>query len=55
MPKKAAPKPSANDSKAAADKKERISQSDIPAYSLDEALKIPRAIVENYNRSPQPR
>jgi hypothetical protein len=52
MPKKAAPKPPANDSKAAADKKERISQSDIPAYSLDEALKIPRAIAENYNLKP---
>jgi predicted nucleotide-binding protein len=29
-------------------KRTRISQTDIPAYSIDEALRIPRALIENY-------
>lgn len=33
-------------------KRIRISQSDVPVYSLDEALKIPRAIIENYGGHP---
>lgn len=33
-------------------KRTRISQSDVPAYALDEALKIPRAIIENYGGHP---
>jgi predicted nucleotide-binding protein len=49
MPKKAAPRPTAQ---KLVPKKERISQSDIPAYSLEEALKIPRAIADNYNLKP---
>jgi predicted nucleotide-binding protein len=33
-------------------KRVRVSQADIPAYALDEALKVPRAIVDNYNSKP---
>jgi predicted nucleotide-binding protein len=33
-------------------KRVRISQSDVPLYSLDEALKVPRAIIENYAGRP---
>ncbi len=33
-------------------KRVRVSQADIPAYSLDEALKVPKAIVDNYNSKP---
>jgi hypothetical protein len=32
--------------------KKRISQADIPAYSLDQALRIPKAIADNYNLKP---
>lgn len=32
--------------------KTRISQADVPAYSLEQALRIPRAIAENYASSP---
>jgi hypothetical protein len=32
--------------------KKRISQADIPAYSLDQALRVPKAIAENYNLKP---
>ncbi len=32
--------------------KKRISQADIPAYSLDQALKVPKAIADNYARKP---
>jgi hypothetical protein len=35
-----------------APKRVKVSQADIPAYSLDEALRVPRAIVENYNSKP---
>jgi predicted nucleotide-binding protein len=35
-----------------APKRIQVSQADIPAYSLDEALRVPRAIVENYNSKP---
>lgn len=31
-----------------AERKNRISQTDVPAYGLTEALRIPRAIIENY-------
>ncbi len=30
----------------------KISQADIPAYSLEDALKVPRAIADNYARKP---
>ena len=33
-------------------KRAKISQADIPAYSLAEAIKVPRAIAENYGRKP---
>jgi predicted nucleotide-binding protein len=33
-------------------KRVQVSQADIPAYSLDEAMRVPRAIVENYNAKP---
>jgi len=33
-------------------KRVKVSQADIPAYSLEEALRVPRAIVENYNSKP---
>lgn len=33
-------------------KRSRISQSDIPTFSLEEALKLPRAIIENYAGHP---
>src|SRR5665213_3601173 len=29
-----------------------VSQSDVPAYSLEKALRIPRAIADNYGKSP---
>lgn len=35
-----------------APEKKRISQSDIPAYSLEQALKVPQAIGDNYNLKP---
>ncbi len=35
-----------------ATKRVQVSQADIPAYSLDEALRVPRAILENYNGKP---
>jgi hypothetical protein len=34
--------------KAKSARKTRLSQSKVPAHTLDEALKIPRAIVENF-------
>lgn len=34
------------------EKRSRISQSDVPAYSLDDALRIPNALSENYASSP---
>lgn len=30
----------------------RVSQSEIPAYSLEQALRVPRAIADNYNLKP---
>ena len=33
-------------------KRVQVSQADIPAYSLEDALRVPRAIVENYNSKP---
>lgn len=33
-------------------KRTRISQSDVPIYGLDEALKIPRALIDNYGGHP---
>jgi predicted nucleotide-binding protein len=35
-----------------APKRVRVSQADIPAYSLDEAMRVPKAIVDNYNSKP---
>lgn len=45
------PTPSAAPAPKAA-KRSRISQSDIPAISLEKALRIPRAIVDNYATHP---
>ena len=33
-------------------RRSRVSQSDVPAYSLDQALRIPQAIAENYASKP---
>jgi len=33
-------------------KRVKVSQADIPIYSLEQALRVPRAIVENYNSKP---
>lgn len=33
-------------------KKKYISQADVPAYSLDEALRVPQAIADNYGKNP---
>ncbi len=33
-------------------KRVKVSQADIPAYSLEEAMRVPRAIVDNYNSKP---
>lgn len=35
-------------------KRKYLSQSDVPAYSLEEALRVPRAIAENYASKPTP-
>jgi len=57
MPKKVATahpngsKPAQAVEDAAPDRK-RISQLDIPAYSLEQALKVPKAIADNYARKP---
>jgi hypothetical protein len=32
--------------------RKRVSQADIPAYSLEQALRVPRAIADNYNLKP---
>ncbi len=37
-----------------APKRIKISQADIPAYSLEEAIKVPKAIADNYARKPTP-
>src|SRR4051812_29086019 len=52
MAKKAAPTAPADGFQVGKEKKKQISQSDIPAYSLEEALRIPRAIADNYNLKP---
>src|SRR5579872_707283 len=36
------------------DRLSRISQSDIPRHTLDEALRVPRAIIDNYAGAPTP-
>jgi predicted nucleotide-binding protein len=41
-----------NDHKKTETKRGYLSQSDVPSYSLEEALRIPRAIVENYAGGP---
>jgi predicted nucleotide-binding protein len=33
-------------------KRVQVSQADIPAYSLEEAMRVPKAIVDNYNGKP---
>lgn len=33
-------------------KRQYLSQSDVPSYSLEEALKVPRAIQDNYGGKP---
>jgi predicted nucleotide-binding protein len=55
MPKKVGPQFPPNDSNptdADATKRVRVSQADIPAYPLEAALRVPKAIVENYNSKP---
>lgn len=56
MPKKVATESPTNGSNPAeveeAPKRVKVSQADIPAYSLEEAMRVPRAIVENYNSKP---
>jgi hypothetical protein len=36
----------------AAQKRSRLSQEDVPSYSLEQALRVPRAIAENYAYAP---
>lgn len=48
MAKKTKAQSKADDSK----QKTRVSQTDVPAYSLDQALRIPKAIAENYASGP---
>jgi hypothetical protein len=46
-------KPTAKKKSAVEEKKRvSVSQADIPAYSLEQALKVPRAIADNYNLKP---
>jgi len=47
-------KPNAKAAKAAAPKKQRsyLSQAEVPWYSVDKALKVAQAIVENYGNGP---
>ncbi len=54
MPKKVAVESPTNGSNPEEESPKRIkvSQADIPAYSLEEAMRVPRAIVENYNSKP---
>ena len=33
-------------------KRSRLSQSDVPSYSLEQALRVPKAIFENYAGDP---
>jgi hypothetical protein len=33
-------------------KRVKVSQADIPAYSLEEAMRVPKAIVDSYNSKP---
>jgi len=42
------PKSTAKDDK----KRSYLSQSDVPLYSLEKALKIPQVIVDNYGKGP---
>jgi hypothetical protein len=37
---------------AAASKKSRISQADVPSFSLEKALRVPKALAENYASHP---
>lgn len=46
---KTATRPARDDrSNDEADSKSRLSQTDVPSFSLDQALRVPRAIAENY-------
>src|SRR5713101_8434258 len=47
-PKPAAPKPAAKNAK----QRSYLSQTDVPLYSLEKALKIPQAMVDNYGKGP---
>lgn len=38
----------------ATERRKYLSQSDVPSYSLEDALRIPRAIAENYASNPTP-
>ena len=53
MPTKKAPKKGPS-KKSAAKKRSYLRQSDIPKHSLEEALRVPRAIVDNYAGDPTP-
>jgi len=50
--KPSAEKGTAADAKKSAERRNRVSQGDVPAYGLTEALRIPRAIIENYAGEP---
>lgn len=55
MAKKGAVKNTDNGTPAGAEdsaKRSKVSQADIPAYSLEDAIKVPRAIADNYGRKP---
>lgn len=52
MAKKGAVQGPRTDPAEEAPKRIQVSQADIPAYSLEEALRVPKAIVENYNSKP---
>src|SRR6267154_5650830 len=37
-----------NESSTSQERRSRVSQADVPAYSLEQALRVPRAIGDNY-------
>jgi hypothetical protein len=40
------------EAKAKAAKRSRLSQEEVPAYSLEQAIRVPRAIADNYAYKP---
>lgn len=49
MPKKVGPAVEVEDSRP---ERKKLSQTDVPAYSLEQALRIPQAIADNYGKNP---